>query len=248
MYDTIDALLARMRSDLERLTRDGDPRRLFHGTYLRTTEAVGQEVARGGFIDGDWVRDWDLAFATFYLDALDADLRGDPVSRPWRVAFDAARDRPELPPLRHVLFGINAHINYDLPQAVLAVMTPDDFDDPEVVGRRRADHQHLDDVLSSRVSAEDGQLSAVSRVTLVDRLLRPANRAATKRFLAEARGKVWRNAIALDRARRVGPDQYATVLADLERRSADRLADLTAPGPVLLRLALRGFGVLLPAD
>jgi hypothetical protein len=38
------------------------------------------------------------------------------------------------------------------------------------------------------------------------------------------------------------------VLADLERRSAARLTDLTAPGPVLLRLALRGFGVLLPAD
>jgi hypothetical protein len=236
-----------MRSDLDRLTREGDARRFFHGTYLRTTEAVAQEVECGGFIDGEWVLAWDLAFATCYLDALDADLRGQPVSRPWRVAFDAARDQPELPPLRHVLFGINAHINYDLPQAIVAVMTPGDFDAPEVVGRRRADHQHLDDVLSSRVPAEDAELTAVSRLTVVDRLLRPANRAATKRFLAEARGKVWRNAIVLDRARRIGMDRYATVLADLERRSAARLTDLTAPGLVLLRLALRGFGVLLPA-
>jgi hypothetical protein len=248
VYDAVDALLARMRSDLDRLAREGDARRFFHGTYLRTTEAVGREVECGGFVDGEWVRDWDLAFATFYLDALEADLRGQPVSRPWRVAFDAARDRPELPPLRHVLLGINAHINYDLPQAVLAVMTPGDFDAPDVVRRRRADHQHLDDVLSSRVAAEDAELSGVSQVTVVDRLLRPANRAATKRSLAEARGKVWRNAIVLDRARRVGKDRYAMVLADLERRSAARLTDLTAPGPVLLRLALRGFGVLLPAD
>jgi Family of unknown function (DUF5995) len=248
MYDTVDDLLARMRDDLDRLTREGDARRFFHGTYLRTTKAVVGEVERGGFADGEWVRAWDLAFATFYLDALDADLRGEPVSQPWRVAFDAARHRPELPPLRHVLFGINAHINYDLPQAVLAVVTPADFDNPDVVRSRRADHEHLDDVLSSRVAAEDAELSAVSRVTLVDRLLRPANRLATKRFLAEARGKVWRNAVVLDHARRVGSDRYATVLADLERRCAARLADLTAPGPVLLRLALRGFGVLLPAD
>jgi hypothetical protein len=57
---------------------------------------------------------------------------------------------------------------------------------------------------------------------------------------------VWRNAIALDRARRANQTRYATVLSDLERLSAARLADLTAPGQVLLRLAWRGFGVRLP--
>jgi hypothetical protein len=228
------------------LTVEGDARRFFHGTYLRTTEAVAVEIDRGGFIDAAWLRAWDLAFADLYVDALEADLTGRPVSHPWRIAFDAARNRPELPPLRHVLFGINAHINYDLPQALIAVMTPADFDDPEVVRRRAADHRHLDDVLSSRVAAEDAQLSAVSRVTVLDRLLRPFNRIGTRRFLAEAREKVWRNAVALDRARRLGPEPYAALLAELERRSAARLADLTAPGPVLLRLALRGFGVVLP--
>jgi hypothetical protein len=246
VFDTIDALVDRMRSDLERLTALGDARRFFHGTYLRTTEAVVAEIDRGGFLDAAWLRDWDLAFAEFYVAALDADLRVQPVTQPWRIAFDAARDRPQQPPLRHVLFGINAHINYDLPQALLAVMTPADFDNPDVVRRRAADHRHLDHVLSARVAAEDAALSAVSRVTLLDRLLRPLNQWGTKRFLAEAREKVWRNSVVLDRARRTGPEQFATVLADLERLSAARVADLTAPGPVLLRLARRGFGVLLP--
>ena len=246
MYDTIDALLWRMRSDLNLLTARCDARRFFHGTYLRTTEAVAAEIDRGGFVDAAWLRAWDLAFAEFYVAALDARLRGQPVSQPWRIAFDAARDRPEQPPLRHVLFGINAHINYDLPQALLVVMSPADFDNPDLVRRRAADHRHLDDVLSTRVSAEDAELSAVSSMTLLDRLLRPLNRVGTKRFLAEARDKVWRNAVALDGARREGPERYAAVLADLERLSAARLADLTAPGQVLLRLALRGFGVLLP--
>jgi hypothetical protein len=246
--ESVDALLDRMRADLSRLRERDDARRFFHATYLRTTEAVAAEIDRGGFADGPWLERWDLAFAGFYLDALAADLRGEPVSLPWRVAFDAARDRPGLPPLRHVLFGINAHINYDLPQALLAVISPADFDDPELVRGREADHRHLDDVLQSRVSAEDAELGAVSRVTLLDRLLRPANRAGTRRFLAEARAKVWRNAIVLDRARRAGPDRYGAALAELERISGARLADLAAPGPVLLRLALRGFGVALPSD
>jgi hypothetical protein len=101
-------------------------------------------------------------------------------------------------------------------------------------------------VLQARVGAEDAELSAVSTVTRLDRLLRPANRAASRRFLAEARAKVWRNARALDRARRAGAAQYASVLAELERRCAARVLDLTAPGPVLLTLARRGFGVLVP--
>jgi len=246
MYDTIDALLARMREDLNRLTAAGDARRFFHGTYLRTTEAVVAEIDRGGFLDADWLRAWDLAFADLYVAALDADLRGAPVPQPWRIAFDATRDRQTLSPLRHVLFGINAHINYDLPQALLAVMTPADFDDPDVTRRREADHRHLDSVLSSRVAAEDAELSAVSGTTVLDRILRPFNRLGTRRFLAEAREKVWRNALALDRARRSGTQPYGLLLAELERLSAARLADLTAPGPVLLRLASRGFGVLLP--
>jgi hypothetical protein len=245
-YDSIDSLLARMRADLTVLEARRDARRFFHATYLRTTEAVADEIVRGGFADAGWVRHWDLVFAGLYLDALDADQNGAAVAGPWRVAFDAARQQPDLPPLRHVLFGLNAHINYDLPQALVAVISSADFDNPELLRRRQADHRHLDSVLRTRVGAEDAELASVSRVTLLDRLLRPANRAASRRFLAEARAKVWRNAQALDRARRAGIPQYAAVLAELERRCAARVLDLTAPGPVLLTLARRGFGVLVP--
>jgi hypothetical protein len=245
-YQTIDTLVARMREDLAELRARGSARRFFHGTYLRTTQAVGEEIERGGFADGDWLTRWDIAFAELYLDALEADRLGAPVSGPWRVAFAAADERPGLPPLRHVLFGLNAHINYDLPQALIAVISPEDFDDPAVLRARAADHRHVDTVLRARIGAEDAELGAVSKVTLLDRLMRPANQAASRRFLGEAREKVWRNAIALDRARRVGPDRYAEVLAELERLSEARVRDLTAPGPVLLTLARRGFGVLLP--
>jgi uncharacterized protein DUF5995 len=246
--DDIDDVIDAMERSHAALNRAGDARRFFHGTYLRTTRAVAAEIAAGGFADPAWLRRWDVAFARYYLDALDASSRGAPVARPWQVAFDAAAKRADLPPIRHVLFGMNAHINYDLPQALLDVIGPEDFDDPAVVSGREADHQHLDEVLQSRVGAEDVELQAVSRVTVIDRLLQPANRAASRRFLAEARAKVWDNAVQLDRARRRGPAPYADRLGELEELCEVRLRRLAAPGPVLLNLARRGFGVRLSPE
>jgi hypothetical protein len=244
--ESIPALLARMEADLARLATAGDARRHFHATYLRTTRAVADEIDRGGFADGAWVDRWDLAFADLYLDALDADLRGEPVSAPWRIAFDTARDQPDLPVLRHVLIGMNAHINYDLPQSLLAVVSPAEFDDAPLLAGRAADHRHVDEVLLARVGAEDAEIGAQSRRRPLDRLLTPLNRASTRRLLVEARGKVWRNTIELDAARRQGPQEYAARLAELETLAAARLTDLVEPGQVLLKLARRGFGVLLP--
>jgi hypothetical protein len=221
-----------------------DPRRDFLETYRRTTAAVAAQLASGRFADPDWVERWDVAFAQLYLAALDADLAGgDDVPRPWRLAFDAS---PDLPALRHVLLGINAHVNYDLPQALLAVIGDEEFAQPAVLELRRGDHERIDAVLSGRVAEEDDELAARSSRSLLDRTLQPLNRAASRRFLREARQKVWHNTIELQRARLSGADDYATRLAELEVLCAARIVDLLAPGQVLLRLAVAGFGVVLP--
>ena len=72
------------------------------------------------------------------------------------------------------------------------------------------------------------------------------NRRASKRFLAESRQKVWHNVAELHAARLLGADAYRARLAELEVLAAARIADLLAPGQVLLRLAVSGFGVVLP--
>jgi hypothetical protein len=242
----IDALIDRMEGLLAPLEARGDPGRYFLATYLRTTRAVKEELERGGFRDTEWVERWDVAFADLYLDALEAAEAGRRPPEPWAVAFGAAaQDR--FPPLRHVLLGMNAHVNYDLAQSLLAVITEEEFDDPELLASREADHEHIDSVLVARVGAEDTELEALSGGrSLVDRLLQPLNRLGTKRFLKESRAKVWANARLLDAARRRGPDAYAARLAELERLAAARVADLVAPGQVVLKLAVKGFGVRLP--
>ena len=242
----VGGVLGRLAAVVEPLEAAGDPLRYFAATYARTTRAVGERITEGGFEDGDWVDRWDVAFAELYLDAYEA-YRRDPASAPWpwRLAFGA---RPDLPPLAHVLLGINAHVNYDLPQALLAVIDVADFERPGVVSRRERDHRRIDDVLAARVGAEDRVLRSQSVLSALDRVLTPLNRAASRRFLREARAKVWHNTRELHTARVAGADAYAQRLGHLEVLSAARIRDLLAPGQVLLKLAVAGFGVTLPPE
>jgi hypothetical protein len=245
VHADIAALVARMAALLRALESAGDPGRFFLGTYLRTTRAVGAALDRGAFEDPGWVTRWDVDFAGLYLDALEA-YREDAGSAaaPWRLAFGAD---PGLPPEAHVLLGMNAHINFDLPQSLVRVIPPEDFRSPELLGLRRRDHGRIDGVLASRVAEEDVALQrAGGRRTPSDRLLAPVNRQASRLFLRESRRKVWVNAGALHDARLRSPRAYAERVDELEAVSAARVRDLLRPGPVLVRLAVSGFGVTLP--
>jgi Family of unknown function (DUF5995) len=245
---TIGELIALMEDMQARLDAGGDGRRHWHGVYRRGTIAVRDEIRRGGFLDAAWLERWDLVFADIYLEAMERWDRGQAPSGPWQVAFEAVLD-PAIPPLRHVLLGLNAHVNFDLPQALIGVISDEEFDDAQLMQRRFTDHKHVDDVLTVRVASEDREIAAAGRPgerRLADRLLVPLNRAGSKKFLKEARAKVYDNARLLSGARRQGPDELASRLTQLEELCRNRVADLRAPGQVLLKLARRGFGVALP--
>ena len=139
MTEDVAGLIARMAELLQRLEDAGDPARFFLGTYLRTTRAVAAALDAGAFEDPAWVARWDVDFAGLYLDALEA-YRSDPAApaAPWRLAFGA---RPGLPPEAHVLLGMNAHINFDLPQALVRVIPGQEFADPAVAQPRLGDDQ-----------------------------------------------------------------------------------------------------------
>ena len=242
MSEAVDSVAREMDARLAGLTAGQEHLREFLGTYRRTTLAVGEAVDDEYFEDPEWVERWDVAFAQLYLDALEVHLSGGAPPRPWRLAFDAP---PDLPALRLILLGINAHVNYDLPQALLAVISDADFEHPSLMARRRRDHERIDTILAGRVGAEDAQLGMQGR-SLTDRVLQPLNRLSSKRFLREARMKVWLNTVELQKARLTSPAAYDARRAELEVLSAARIADLLAPGQVLLRLAVAGFGVTLP--
>jgi len=115
---------------------------------------------------------------------------------------------------------MNAHINADLPQALLAVISEADSADVALMESRRRDHERIDEILLSRVGSEDDELGGRS---VLDRVLVPLNRAATGRFLREGQRKVWHNTRELPAARLAGPQVYAARLAELESLAAARV-------------------------
>ena len=240
----VEDVIARMEALLGPMESDGDSKRYFLGTYLRTTRAVADELASGNFLDPVWVERWDVFFANLYLNALDAWNTNGMPAEPWRVAFAAPTD---LPVLRHVLLGMNAHINYDLPLSLLGVIDDADFADPEVVAKRDRDHTHIDTVLLGRVGAEDEAITAAhGGKTTYERLKAPLERRATGRFLREARAKVWANTRLMAAARARGDEAALERLrAELARLSAAKLDELARAREVLLHLWIKGFGVQL---
>jgi Family of unknown function (DUF5995) len=238
---TIGDVVDQLQQRIDALSHDQVHRRTFVKTYQRTTQAVADAVDAAFFEDPEWVVRWDVAFANLFIVAHDADQAGAQVPRPWRLAFQAD---PELPTIVHLLLGMNAHINYDLPQATLSVITDQDFEDPVLINKRRRDHERIDKILAGRVSAEDHAVGGARSVLV--RILTPANRLSSRRFLREARHKVWLNVAELQQARIDGADVYLARLEELEVLSAAKIADLLRPGQVLLRLAMTGFGVTLP--
>ena len=192
----ISGVLARMDVLLDTLPPELDTQATFLDTYRRTTVAVGEQVEQGRFEDPGWVDRWDVAFADLYLDALDADAgrrRASP--RPWRLAFERRRG---LPPLRHVLLGINAHINYDLPQSLLAVIGRRGLRRPRGPGpaaaRPRADRR---DPVRPGGGRGRRALLGVEAVAARPGAAAPQPGWASKRFLREARQKVWHNTLEL---------------------------------------------------
>jgi hypothetical protein len=97
--------------------RDGV--RAFTALYLAVTETVDDAAKPGHFEDVPFVRRLDVVFANQYFGALRATLRqAGAVPKAWAPLFEARR-RPGVLPLQFALAGMNAHINRDLPIALV---------------------------------------------------------------------------------------------------------------------------------
>lgn len=238
----IAVVAGRLRERLDALPAASAHRRTFLEVYLRTTEAVGRAVAGETFEDADWVRRWDVTFAGLFLAAHDADEAGTPVPRPWRLAFAAD---PALPPLVHVLVELNAHVNWDLPQALLAVVDDDDLASEPLVASRRRDHDRINAVLASRTVAE-GRLLNGGLGGLGGTVMLPVNAWLTHRFLPRAREQAWDTVLALASGRRAGSAAYAARLRDLDTLASAKVTELLEPRWALPRVTVRGFGVTMP--
>jgi hypothetical protein len=117
---TIDDVLLRLDGIVDRSRRERSRAGYFAALYRNVTAAVKTGIAGGRFEDGPRMQRLDVVFANRYLEAYDAWRTGRPMSRSWRLAFDASAQWPPLV-LQHLLLGMNAHISLDLGVAAAEV-------------------------------------------------------------------------------------------------------------------------------
>jgi Family of unknown function (DUF5995) len=98
--------------------KDGVAR--FTSMYLEVTVGVERALVGRTFRDPAYLARLDVTFANLFFAAFAASVR-DPVAVPsaWAPLFDCRRRRG-VASLQHALAGMNAHINRDLPVALVA--------------------------------------------------------------------------------------------------------------------------------
>ena len=111
--------------NIQSICIDGDGLKWFNWLYLQVTQAVEARVnladpaSPARFTNPAWIALLDVAFARYYFGAVQSSLSGAPTPGCWQALF-AVRNQPEIARIQFALAGMNAHINHDLPQAVLA--------------------------------------------------------------------------------------------------------------------------------
>jgi hypothetical protein len=209
--DVASALTRLEQFFLERRDRRG----VFASAYLTITLALQDRIGEGIFLDNAWVASYLVCFANFYREALRAHERGDrsAVPKAWWISLQtSAKNRGLL--LQDLLLGINAHINFDLPFALIAATIDPDR---EV---RQSDHFAVNEVLKS--ATNDLQMRVIGLyapiLALLDESFGELDERITHFNLEKARQACWAAAINLANAQ--SESQRDLIRKDLNDRTA----------------------------
>jgi hypothetical protein len=215
-----------LMNQIDRALAPADGISCFNKLYLAVTEnvlaAVAQAQAHPPFADPRFLAALDVNFANLYFAALRAfDAGAGDTPRAWSPLFEA-RARRTVAPIQFALAGMNAHINRDLPKALV-----DTFaalgGTPRAGGPAHADFERVN------------QLLAQTETQVKDLYLDPLARQLEPKFhdvddvvaiwsVGAARDAAWTNGEALWHLRAIPP------LAQAYLRTLDRSVGFASRG------------------
>jgi len=114
----------------------------FNRMYLGVTQEVGSRISVGFFKEPGFMETVDVQFANLYFEAVSASPDNTPLA--WRPLVNARSDST-IHPMQFALAGMNAHINHDLPIAV--VRTCAQLGLSPTSGPLHSDYQKIDAIL-----------------------------------------------------------------------------------------------------
>ncbi|HET8752678.1 MAG TPA: DUF5995 family protein [Gaiellaceae bacterium] len=228
--DSVPAVVERLR-EIEQSGPRSDGVACFAGLYRRVTEGVGAELAQRTFEDARFLERLDVGFAGLFFAALEAyEQDATDVPSAWAPLF-AQRSRRGIAPLQFALAGMNAHINRDLPVALVATCQELGLD-LLAAAPEHADFERVD-VLLAQVERRIKDLYLTGWLRALDRLLHRIHRiddVVAMWDVSRARDAAWTNGQTLWGLRGL-PELGAEFLEALDRM-----------------VGFAGRGLLVPAD
>jgi len=191
----------------------------FPALYSRVTARIGAAIEQGTFTDGPGLDGFATRFASHYVAAAD-DRAHAP--RSWQASWNVASDQ-RLLIVQHLLLGINAHVNYDLPRAVVEVA-----DARGDLASIRHDFDAVNDVLAATYVDVVEDLDRVSR--WVNSAVRLGGGRVFNFSLRLARTRAWQAASTMYT---LSPDGRREYSAELDRLVSVLAVLITRPSPVL---------------
>lgn len=206
---SLDGVIDRLRA-IQRSVPAGDGVAVFNGMYLDVTERVVAAIDADDFADALFMADLDVRFANLWLSAYDAAAATRRPPPAWKPLFEE-RTTAGVLPIQHALAGMNAHIEHDLPLAV--VETCRARGTSPAATSVREDYQRINDVLAA-VESEIRRsfLTAIGR--RVDEEIGPVVHLVSAWNIDKARDLAWVNVETLWTVRRLDLlyDRYVRML------------------------------------
>src|SRR5215472_2160854 len=211
---TVAEVIARMEA-LGGALAPADGLACFNRMYLEVTQQVHARLGEGYYADPAFMTQLDVAFAALYFGA--ADAAGDPAAVPlaWRPLVEQ-RANTGIESVQFALAGMNAHINHDLPLALVATCTalatsPD-------AGAHFADYQKVDQLLDAAEQSLRESFESAPELA-VDHHLTAVNNLIASWTINSARDLAWNNCLLLW-AVRDDPNATALLAGSLARSAA----------------------------
>jgi hypothetical protein len=152
---------------------------------------VKEGIEKGDFDDNERMNQFDVLFASRYLDAFKTWKAGGSPTNSWGLTFEAS-SRSSYLAIQHLLLGMNAHINLDL-GIVASRICP-----KEKITLLENDFMKINQLLSSLIDEVEGSIGLISPIIhWLDRVGGRADERIVDFSLKAARKASWKLATDL---------------------------------------------------
>ena len=210
--------------DMDSLLPSDDGLKWFNLLYLKVSESVRDNPPPAGWEAPQWLERLDVVFANLYFDAV-VNWQRNPTktARSWVPLFESRR-RPDIMRIQFALAGMNAHINHDLPIALVQVNNEKGVQ-PDRRSAEYRDFEYVNNILEA-AEAKIKPYVATGIVGVIDEDLGEVDDVIAMWNVRKARETAWVNAELLWHLRFV-PVQTAR---DDFLTNLDRLVSLGSRG------------------